>query len=69
MCRETRNAYRIVVGKSEGKGHLKELDVDGRVVLIWISGEKCGRVWTGFIWLRIGICVRALKTVINNQVP
>jgi hypothetical protein len=48
-----RNAYNILDGKSEGKRPLGRLDVGGRIILEWISGTYGGRVWTGFIWLRM----------------
>jgi hypothetical protein len=38
--------------KSDGKDHSEVLDVDGRISE-WIWGKKGGKVWTGFIWLRI----------------
>jgi hypothetical protein len=28
--------------------------MDGRIVLEWILGKYGGKVWTEFIWLRIG---------------
>jgi hypothetical protein len=31
-----RNAYRVLVGKPEGKRHLEGLDVGGRIILRWI---------------------------------
>jgi hypothetical protein len=33
---ERRNAYRILVGKPEGKNHLGDQDVDGWTILKWI---------------------------------
>jgi hypothetical protein len=33
---ERRGVYRVLVGKSEGKSHLEDPGVDGRVVLKWI---------------------------------
>jgi hypothetical protein len=33
---EKRNAYRILVGKLEGKRPLERLDVGGRIILEWI---------------------------------
>jgi hypothetical protein len=33
---EKRNAYRILVGKSEGKNHWEDQDVGGWTVLKWI---------------------------------
>jgi hypothetical protein len=31
-----RNAYNISVGKYEGKNHLEDLGVDGKLILEWI---------------------------------
>jgi hypothetical protein len=51
---ETRNPYRILVGKPEGKRPL------GRPRSRWVDDIKMdlreinGMVWTGWIWLRIG---------------
>jgi hypothetical protein len=28
--------------------------IDGRIVLEWILNKELVRVWTGFIWLKIG---------------
>jgi hypothetical protein len=33
---EKKNAYRILVGKPDGKRPLGRLDVDGRIILKWI---------------------------------
>jgi hypothetical protein len=51
---ERRNAYRILVGKPEGKRPL------GRPNRRWEDNIKMDHredelVWTGFMWLRIGI--------------
>jgi hypothetical protein len=51
---ETRNAYKILVGKRGGKNYSEDLGVDGRIILKWILGRWGGKVWTGFIWLSIG---------------
>jgi hypothetical protein len=32
---EMRVAYKILVGKREGKGHSEDLGVDGRIILEW----------------------------------
>jgi hypothetical protein len=52
---EKRNAYRILVGKPEGKRPL------GRPSRRWVDNIKMdlmwdGLVWTGLIWLRIATC-------------
>jgi hypothetical protein len=49
---EIRNAYSILVRKLEGKSHLEDLSIDGRIMLQWISEKQSGMLWTGFIWLR-----------------
>jgi len=35
------------------KDYLQVLGVDGKIILKCILGKYGGRVWTGFIWLRI----------------
>jgi hypothetical protein len=52
---ERRNLYRVLVGKPEGKDHLKDQGVDGSMGSKWTSGRLVGSgVWSGFTWLRIG---------------
>jgi hypothetical protein len=50
---ERRGAQRILVGESEGKNHLKDLEVDRMVILKWISEKWDGMVWTGLMWFWI----------------
>jgi hypothetical protein len=38
----------------QGRAHSRDLGVDGRVILKWIFKRLDGKVWNGFIWLRIG---------------
>jgi hypothetical protein len=52
---EGRNVYRVLVGKPEGKDHLKDQGVDGRVGSQWTLVIFVGGVWSGFSWLRIWI--------------
>jgi hypothetical protein len=42
------------VGKPEGKEHLEDPDIDGRLILRCIFRKWDGEAWTGFVWLRIG---------------
>jgi hypothetical protein len=46
-----RNVYNILVGKPEGRDHSE----DGKIISEWILRKWGGKVWTGYIWLRIGI--------------
>jgi hypothetical protein len=52
---EKRNAYRLLVGKPEGKRPL------GRPRRSWVDNirmdleEVDGVMWTGLVWIRIGI--------------
>jgi hypothetical protein len=50
---EGRNVYRVLVGKPEGKSHLKDQGVDRRVGSKWTLRRLVGGVWSGFSWLRI----------------
>jgi hypothetical protein len=53
--RETRNAYKVWSENLKGRDLSEELGVDGRIILEEILGKEGGKVWTGCIWLRIGI--------------
>jgi hypothetical protein len=39
---EGKNVYRVLVGKPEGKNHLKDQSVDGRMVSKWTLGRLVG---------------------------
>ena len=49
---EERGAYRVLVGKPEGKNHWGDLDVDGWIILGWISRRWDVGMWTGLGWPR-----------------
>ena len=51
---ESRGVYRVSVGNPEGKNHLEDQGVDGRVILRWIFRKWDVGVWTGSSWLRTG---------------
>ena len=51
---ERRGVYRVLVGKPEGKDHLEDPGVGGRIILRWIFRKWDVGVWTGLILLRIG---------------
>jgi len=46
----------------EGRDHLDDLCVDERIILEWILGSWGGKMWTGFVWLRIGTNGKLLFT-------
>ena len=46
--------YRVLVGKPEGKGHLSDPGVDGRIILRWIFRKWDVGVWSESSYLRIG---------------
>jgi hypothetical protein len=46
----------------KGCDYSEDLGVDGKIILEWTLGESGGKVWTGFIWIRIGISGRLLQT-------
>jgi hypothetical protein len=37
--RDMRNAYKILVGKPEGRYHSENFDIDGRIISEWILGK------------------------------
>ena len=37
--RERNGAHRVLMGKPEGKNHLLEPGLDGRIILKWIFGK------------------------------
>jgi len=41
-------------GNLMGIDHLKDVRVDGRVILKWIFKEWYGDVWTKLLWLKRG---------------
>jgi hypothetical protein len=51
---EGRGACRVLVGKPEGKRHLEDPGIDGRIIVKWILQKWDVGAWTGLIWLRRG---------------
>jgi hypothetical protein len=40
--------------------HFEDLSLDWGKISEWFFGKQGGKLWTGFIWLRIGSCGRLL---------
>jgi hypothetical protein len=47
---DRRCAYRVLVGKPEGKNHFEDLNVDGSIILKLIFKMWDG-TWTGLSWI------------------
>ena len=58
--RERRGVHRVLVGKPEGRDHLEDPVVGGRIILRWIFRKWNVGVWTESSWLRIGTVGRHL---------
>jgi hypothetical protein len=41
------------VGKTEAKGQLEKIGINGRMILKWILKKQDWRAWTGLNWLRV----------------
>jgi len=51
---DRRVAYRVLVGRTEGREHLEDLGIDRRIIIKWILKNWFGEARTGFSWLRLG---------------
>jgi hypothetical protein len=50
-----RNVYRIIArGDLKIRNHLRDLVVDGKIILKLMIKKQNGRVLDKFIWLRVG---------------
>jgi hypothetical protein len=63
---ERRGVYRVLVGKPEGKCHLGEPGVDGRIILKWMCQEVgCGSMG----WIELAQdrdCLWAIMNAVMN---
>jgi hypothetical protein len=51
---EMRNAYKTWTENLKGRDHVEDLGVGGRIILEVILGNFSGKMWNGFICLKIG---------------
>jgi hypothetical protein len=57
---EERKLYKVLVGKPEGKSHLEDQGVGGKIGSEWILERLVWGVWIGISWLRTGTGGRLL---------
>jgi hypothetical protein len=62
-----RNVYRVLVGKSEGKDHLKDQGVDGRTGSEWTLGRLFGGCVEWIHLARVRDRWRALVNAVMNR--
>jgi hypothetical protein len=48
---ENSSAYRVLVGRLQGRDTLQDMGIVGRIILKCISKEQDGRAWSEFVWL------------------
>jgi len=41
------------VGRTDGRDHLEDLGIDGKLIFKWFFKKWYGEAWTGLIWLWI----------------
>jgi len=51
---ERGGVYRVFIGKPEGRGHLEDTDVNGRIILRWIIRKWDVGARTESNWLTLG---------------
>jgi hypothetical protein len=66
---EMRNAYKILVGNLKGRHHSEDVGVDEKIILEWLLGKQGEKLWTRFIWLRIGTVADSCEHDNGNSVP
>jgi hypothetical protein len=67
---EERGVHRVLVGKPDGKSHLGDTDIDGRIILRWIFKKLERVVGTGWSLAQDRDRWRALVSRVKNfRVP
>jgi hypothetical protein len=44
----------VLMGKPEGEDHFQFIRIEETIILKYILRKYSGRVWAGFVWLRMG---------------
>jgi hypothetical protein len=46
---DRRGVYRVLVGRGEGKSHLEDIGIDGKIILKWVCKKWDGEAWIAVI--------------------
>jgi len=46
---DSKGTYKNLLGRPEGKSHLEDIGVDGRITLKWIFNKWDEEAWTGLL--------------------
>jgi len=56
VCKLEENLHTTFISENmEVKVHAEDLRIVFKIILKWVLGKLGGNMWTGFIWLRIGV--------------
>jgi len=65
---ENGNAYRVLVGRVQGRDSLIGIGVGGMIILKCILRKQGGRAWSEFVWL-IGPVAWGVVSIANRRFP
>jgi hypothetical protein len=66
---EKRNTFSAFVGKLEEERTLKNININGRIILNWTSNKQDEKSWIRLIWLRIWKWRAVVNVVMKFRVP
>jgi hypothetical protein len=63
LGRDLRYTHNFECKTRKRRNHSKDLDVDGWIITEQIIKKQGGKLWTGFVWLRIGTSGEPSRTL------